>query len=45
MHPDFSAAEIEKKCTNYASKYGMRSQFSDLSSYCLISHNLVHAMD
>ena len=21
MHPDFSAAKIEKKCTNYASKY------------------------
>jgi len=23
MHPDFSAAKIEKKCANYASKHGI----------------------
>jgi hypothetical protein len=23
MHPDFSAAKLEKKCANYASKYGI----------------------
>jgi hypothetical protein len=27
-HPDFSATKLEKKCANYASKYGMTTYFS-----------------
>jgi hypothetical protein len=35
MHPDFSAAKLEKKCANYASKYGKyQSLYCDFVLHC-----------
>jgi hypothetical protein len=39
MHPDFSAAKIEKKkCANYASKYSFHMGLRTNINFCLL-HN------
>jgi hypothetical protein len=32
-HPDFSAAKLDKKCANYASKYGILLMIGHLEKY------------
>jgi hypothetical protein len=33
-HPDFTAAKLEKKCANYASKYGNQGELRYLGQHC-----------
>jgi hypothetical protein len=41
MHPDFSVANLEKKCANYASKYGspLFCVYNNLNSFTVHAYN------